>query len=228
MRFDALPIWAQTAIVSAPFFGSDGEGEGEAAGATITDAPDEKPDADKPVNINPDDALKAIRERDQAKTELAALQQEKQERDDADAAAKAATLSKEENLTNENSQLQEAVNKLTLVNTENLLELSVLKNAKFQWQDPTLVVKLIDRADIKIDAKSGKVEGVEDALKTLAKNSPFLLKSESENSGDNGGQSGQAIPGQPSGGKPNSSKDSSAKANKRKAMVDRFGPVLVP
>lgn len=229
MRFDALPIWAR----SLTLFGSDNEGDGAdtgatgAAGATVTDPPDDKPDADKPVNINPEDHAKAIRDRDSAQSELAALRQEKQEREEAEEAAKAATRSKEENLEKENNTLKEDNQKLTLVNTENLLELAILKNSKYQWENPGIVTKLIDRSEVKIDAKTGKVEGVEDALKALAKENPYLLK-KTENGTESTDGAGTKIPGQPSGGTPSSSKDSSAKANKRKAMVDRFGPVLVP
>lgn len=224
MQFDALPIWAR----SLTLFGSDNEGEeGGAAGATVTDPPVDKPETDKPININPDDHAKLIRERDEKDAQLLALQQEKQEREEAEEQAKAATRSKEENLEKENNTLREDVSKLTLVNTENLLELAILKNTKYQWENPGIITKLIDRSEVKIDAKTGKVEGVDDALKSLAKENAYLLK-KTENGSDNDNGAGTKIPGQPSGGAPSSSKDSSAKANKRKAMVDRFGPVLVP
>lgn len=226
MRFDALPIWAR----SLTLFGSDNEGDGGdggAAGATVTDPPADKPDSEKPITVDPDEHVRLIRESEQKDAQLAALQQEKQEREEAEEAAKAATRSKEENLEKENGTLREDVQKLTLVNTENLLELAILKNSKYQWENPGIITKLIDRSEVKIDAKTGKVEGVDDALKALAKENPYLLK-KTENGTENNGGAGSKIPGQPSGGTPSSSKDSSAKANKRKAMVDRFGPVLVP
>ena len=226
MEFNALPIWA-SAI--GRLFGGDPEGEpsGGAAGAGTGTPPEPKPESEQPININPDDHAKAIRERDSAQSELAALQQEKQERDEAEEQARAATRSKEENLTKEVETLQKDNQALSLVNTENLLELAVLKNSKYQWINPNNVVKLIDRSDIKIDAKTGKVEGVEAALKTLAKDSPELLKVAAENENGNGQQQ-QSLPGQPSGGTPGSSQDTNAKQAKRNALIGRFGSVLTP
>ena len=239
MRFDLLPVWAQTALKNGPVFGSEGdEGTGDAgaggaqAGAGTDNKPDEKPEGEKPININPDDHAKAIKDRDSAKAELQALQKEKQEREEADEAAQRATRSKEENQAKEIETLTEDNKALNLVNTENLIELSILKNTKYQWINPQNVTKLIDRSEIKIDAKTGKVEGVDDALKALAKSDPHLLKP-SEGNGDgnqNGagnGAPGTGVPNQASGGKPGGAGgDSSAKATKRANLVARFGNVL--
>ena len=230
MRINTLPFWAQTALKHGPVFGSDPDPV-ETPPATVTDPPADKPDADKPVNINPDDFNKAVRDRDTAQAELQALQAEKQQREEAEEAAAAATRSKEENLTKENTQLKEDNSKLTLVNTENLLELAIFKNGKYDWVDANVVSKLIDRTAIKIDAKSGKVEGVEDALKKLAKDHPYLLKGAVDNGSGNGNPNdpyGSTAGTPASGGVPNGGGDSSAKANKRKALVQRFGNVLTP
>lgn len=222
MQFDILPIWASAIGVL-----SGGDPEGEPAGATITGPPAEKPEAEKPINVNPDDHAKVIRERDEKDAQLLALQQENQEREEAEEAAKAATRSKEENLEKENGTLREDVQKLTLVNTENLLELAILKNSKYDWQNSTTVVKLIDRSEIKIDAKTGKVDGVDKALANLAKENPFLLKTgEGNGEGNNGGNTG--LPSQASGGTTSSSQDVNAKAKKRAALIGRFGNVLTP
>ena len=236
MRIDLLPTWAQTALKNGPVFGSEGEGEGEgagageggAAGAGTGNAPDEKPEVDKPININPDDFNKAVKDRDTAQAELAALQAEKQQREDADAAAEAATRSKEENQAKEIEKLTEENKNLTLVNTENLIELAILKNAKYQWVNHDNVTKLIDRSEIKIDAKTGKVEGVEDALKKLAKENPHLLKTNGSNDdGNQNGGFGSGTTQQSSGITPSGAGgDSSTKANKRAAMTARFGNVL--
>lgn len=229
--FDVLPAWAALTLNSAPFFGSeeDGAPEGEPAGATVTDPPEEKPEGEKPVNVNPDDHAKVIRERDQTKSELAALQQEKQERDEAEAQAVAATRSKEENQDAQIQQLTKDNGLLMTVNETNLLELAVLKNKKFDWQDPAVAMKLIDRTNVKIDAKKGIVEGVDDALKELAKESPYLLRRKDGNDDGNSGSGGKPLgtPGNASGGTPTGNKDASSKANKRAELEKRFNVLRV-
>jgi hypothetical protein len=230
MRIDPLPTWAATALNSVPVFGSDPDSapEGDPAGATVTDPPEDKPEADKPVNIDPDDFAKTARERDQAKQELLALQQEKQEREEADAAAQAATRSKEENQAAELESLKKDNQALATVNEYNLLELAVLKNKKFEWNDHTIVQKLVDKSGIKIDVKKGTVEGVDEALKALAKEHPYLLK-KSEGNGDGNGSQGTPLgtPANASGGTPAGSKDASAKANKRRELEKRFNVLRV-
>lgn len=228
MRIDPLPAWAAMALLNGPVFGSEGEGgEGAPAGAaTVENPPEENPaDADKePVN---EEAAKAIRERDALKAERDALAQEKQEREEAEAQAKAATRSKEENLENENTTLREDNEALIKVNEQNLLKLAIYENTKYQWIDINDVTLLLDRTGIKINAKTGKVEGAEDALKSLAKAKPHLLKPSEDNQGNSGNGNG-APPSGPavSGGTPGGNRDASAAANKRKALVERFGTVL--
>lgn len=228
--FDVLPVWAALTLKSAPFFGSEGEEPSAdgAAGATVTDPPADEPDKDKPVNINPDDHIKLMREKEQTDAQLAALQQEKQEREEADEAAKAATRSKEENQAKAIEDLTKDNHALTLVNEANLMELAVLKNKKFEWVDHTVVQKLIDKSSIKIDVKTGKVDGVDEALKALAKESPYLLKkSEGDGDGNSNGNGAAITPGNASGGTPNGNKDASAKANKRAEVIKRFNVLNV-
>lgn len=223
MRINPLPNWAALALKNGPIFGSDPEGE--PAGASVTTTPEEKPEGEtKEITVSPEDAVKAVRERDAANLELEALRTEKTERETAEAQALAATRSREENQEAQITELTETNKSLTLVNEQNLLELAILKNNKFKWQDHNIALKLIDRADVKIDAKKGTVDGVDEALKTLAKEQPYLLApAEGTTDGNGAGQSGASItPGVASGGKPGGGGDSSANANKRKKMEDRF------
>lgn len=227
MRTNQLPNWAARALLNGPVFGSDNDGDEEAgAPATTANPPEEKVESEKPIVIDPDAHAKAVKERDSANSELAALRQEKQEREEAEEAAAAATRSKEENQAKEIGRLTEDNNKLNLVNEQNLLELAILKNKKYEWNDANVAMKLIDRSNVKIDTKTGQVDGVDDALKDLAKQHPYLLRSDKKNDqGNPGGGAGSGLPGQPSGGTPVGNGDSSSKANKRKQMEDRF-PVL--
>lgn len=224
MRIDTLPQWAATAIVSGPIFGSD---EGEPGTPATTDNPPEPTPGDKAEEpVDNEDAVKAIRERDQLKAERDALAQEKTEREEAEAQALAATRSKEENQANQINQLTEENATLKAVNEQNLLDLAIFRNKKYEWNDANVVSKLIDKKNIKINAKTGEVDGVEDALKSLAKDHPYMLKAK-DNGNGNSDESGPqfGVPGRPSGGTPGSGGDSSANQNKRRKMEDRF-PVL--
>jgi hypothetical protein len=229
----------ELALLTGPIFGSDNEGaasgekpevKADATGAAGTaNPPEETTDGEKPININPDDHAKAIRDRDTAKGELAALQQEKAEREEADAAAVAATRSKEENQEAQIKELTESNESYQRVNESNLVKIAILEESKYTWHDTDLISKMIDKSALKIDAKKGTVEGVTDELKRIAKESPFLLKGTKKDQQENsGGESGAGLPGQPSGGTPGGSRDANAQANKRAAMVARFGPVLTP
>lgn len=237
MRINNLPEWAVTAILSGPIFGSDegatgaagGAASGNATGATgsgaITDPPANDPADDPKDNVN-EEAAAAIRERDKIKAERDALAQEKQEREEAEAAAQAATRSKEENLEAQVQTLTQDNQALAAVNEANILKISVLENQKYQWIDPTDVIKLLDKSEIKIDAKKGIAEGVEDALKSLAKAKPHLLKPSADNEGNSGNGNGAPAGPPISGGMPSGGGNANSKDQKRKAMKERFGSVL--
>ena len=230
MQLDKIPAWL---AIAKPIFGSE-EG-GEAGGEQPAEKTEnkvgagEKDDGKKTVEeqgnpqLDPDQIAKLIRENQDSKAQLSAFQQEKEEREAADLERQRANATKEENLERDNQALKDENEQLRTVNERNLLELSILKNSKYQWHNADDVSKMIDRSGIKINVKSGEVEGIEDALKALAKEKPYMLKKDEQN-GENGGSQGKP-PGQASGGLPGSSRDASGKANKRKTLEARF-PVL--
>ena len=96
------------------------------------------------------------------------------------------------------AQVQELTEKLTQATaaaTRARLEREVLKHPGYIWHDPDVVLTLIDLDSIQIDEETGKVTGVNDALKKLAASKPFLLKGKNPDGGQGGGQ-------QQNGGKP--------------------------
>ena len=227
MRINMLPEWATKAIVSGPYFGSDDGPEGDPQPAPTTEAPETDPDKESGGNgdVN-EEAAKAIRERDALKAERDALAQEKAEREEKEAQARAATRSKEENLEEQVNTLAEENTQLTRVNEINILKIAVLTNKKYDWVDPEDAISLLDRSNIKINAKKGIAEGVEDALKDLAKRKPHLLRAAENSEGNSTGGSGAPSNGIPSGGTPSGSSGGGSKAQKHKAMRERFGSVL--
>lgn len=97
-------------------------------------------------------------------------------------------------------QVQELTNKLeqaTQAATRARLEREILKHPGYIWHDPDVVLTLVDMDQIQIDEETGKVTGVNDALKKLAASKPFLLKGKNPDGGGQGG-SGQTG-GRPAG-----------------------------
>lgn len=235
MEFDKYPYWAQEAI-RYPIFGGDpgeegagSDGNGDGDGADGSGASGGKQGGGKTLEENsspqltPEQIAKLLRENNEAKANLSAFQKEKEEREAAEEEARRATASKEENLTKDVDRLSKENESLTLVNNRNLVELAILRNNKYQWHDPNLIAPLIDRSVIKLDATTGKVDGIEDELKRIAKDHPFLLKGKDKNEDNNGGGSSLNA-GRPSGGVPTGGGDGS-KATKRQQLEKRF-PVL--
>ena len=231
MRIDLLPLWAQTAVsVKAPFGSEEGEGPANGEG-TPSEAETPSPEIKKTVDENqnpqltPEQIQKILRENAEAKNNVAAFQKEKEEREAAEEKARRATASKEENLTKDVTRLTEENQRLATVNERNILKIAILENENYKWHKASDVEKLIDRSEIKIDTTTGKIDGVESALKALAKDKPYMLKG-SEDAGAGNPQSGTPVPGQPSGGVPKSG-DDSKKANKRKQLQQRFSVLNV-
>jgi hypothetical protein len=78
------------------------------------------------------------------------------------------------------------------------LEREILKHPGYIWHDPEVVLALVDMDSIEIDEETGKVTGVNDALKKLAASKPFLLKGKNPDGGGQGG-GGSANGGKPAG-----------------------------
>jgi hypothetical protein len=73
-----------------------------------------------------------------------------------------------------------------------------LKFPGFDWHDPDTALALVDMSNVKIE--DGKVTGVKEAVQKLAKEKPFLLKSQpGQTPANNGAQVGK---GSPSGHNP--------------------------
>lgn len=105
---------------------------------------------------------------------------------------------------NELQKAQEAVKELTAkleltqqAATRARLEREILKHPGYIWHDPEVVLALVDMDGIEIDEETGKVTGVNDALKKLAASKPFLLKGKNQDGGGQGGNS--ATGGKPTG-----------------------------
>ena len=89
----------------------------------------------------------------------------------------------------------------TAAATRARLEREILKHPGYIWHDPEVVLALVDMDGIQIDEETGKVTGINDALKKLAASKPFLLKGKNPDGGGQGGGNGNAggTPGKQAG-----------------------------
>ncbi len=68
-------------------------------------------------------------------------------------------------------------------NQELLIENAFLKNTKFKWHDVNAAMKLLDLDDVEID-DDGEIDGLDKAIKALAKSHAFLIKDDDEDDED--------------------------------------------
>lgn len=95
---------------------------------------------------------------------------------------------------------------------EQALQVAFLTDNKFKWRNPKAALKLADLSKVEID-EDGEVEGLEEALKALAKSDPYLLQGEDDE------DSAPPPAGQPPRKTP-------AKGVKRRSELERKFPAL--
>ncbi|ACI06387.1 hypothetical protein GUMBALL_13 [Mycobacterium phage Gumball] len=59
-------------------------------------------------------------------------------------------------------------------------------NPKWDWEDPETVFALLKTADLEVDVETGEIDGLEEQLRDLARNKPFLLRQRSSRRGASG------------------------------------------
>jgi hypothetical protein len=116
---------------------------------------------------------------------------------------------------------EEALAKLKKAEQEALsakLSNEILKFPGFVWHDPEAVLRLVDMDAIEVDAETGAVKGVKDALTKLAKDKPYLLKGKQgdEKKKDNAGSNG------PSGHNPGGGGDTVDKNKRRTELSAKY------
>lgn len=117
----------------------------------------------------------------------------------------------------ERDQYKNKYTKAEKLLSKNLLVWSIASNDKYQWENPEDVIAFIKADEINIDLDSDEpcVEGIELALKRIAKDKPYLLKKKKQEKEDD------EIDGQPSGSKAGGGKVESAEAE-AKRLGEKF------
>lgn len=80
------------------------------------------------------------------------------------------------------ASLEREISDLKVKNGDLALENAFMKTSNHKWRDNEAALKLADLSKVELDAKTGQVHGLQDALDRLAANSPWLLADESQGS----------------------------------------------
>lgn len=236
-------------FASMPFFG--GEGEAAAGGNTINE--DEKKNQGTPAgnqqqpsggNTNSDDPIaklqsdpNAIKQLlDQVSKQSSDLANITQERDglatEKEKQARA-QMSKEEGLQKDLENAQVQIEQLhELVTTMAKQNAFLTASGDTKWNSVKQAMAELDdnnfTVDVNLEQRTADIQGIENEVKRIAKDFPWLVKSAAENNeqGNNGNNSGRGA-GRPrtTGAPPAPPKGNEGKQERRAALMSRF-PVL--
>jgi hypothetical protein len=129
-----------------------------------TDSADSGSDSGDSGELSIEDQLDAERKKNiQLRRQLTKSESDKK-KSDADRDA----IKERDELKSENDKIKGMLNSSFLV-------WSIGNNSKFKWQNPEDVVKFIKMDEINIDIDTGEIQGLDIALKRVAKDKPYLL-----------------------------------------------------
>lgn len=97
-------------------------------------------------------------------------------------------------------EMQDRLEKAEAAALSAKLSSEILKFPGYTWHDPEAVLKMVDMDTITVDAETGAVKGVNDALKKLAKDKPYLLKGKQGDEKKDGKTGGNGASGHNPGG----------------------------
>jgi len=171
-------------------------------------------DDDEYAGYTPKELKRLLKDTQQSVTsKQAELDQHQADKD----AAERAKNDKETNLTNDLKKANDEIAALKSTIAKQAITSAILSDTRFTWHDPEMVVAQLNNEIVKVD-KEGKVQGMKPELTRIAKEFPFLVKSqESNNSGKNnqGGQQNNGPTGfQPGQGGTSTSGGDKAAASK--------------
>ncbi len=120
----------------------------------------------------------------------------------------------DKDVTKDRDRLKTENDQLRSMMDDNLLEWSIGKNKKFQWQNEGDVMAFINTDAISIDLDNKKIEGLDLELKRIAKEKPYLLKPKEVKKDDD--KVDETPPGVPSGSHPRGGSAKSSDAEKKR------------
>ena len=197
------------------------EGEGEEDGDDSEEEEKPKPKSKVKPKETPEQKVRRLNKENQAKR-LALEAAEKKLRDIEDADKSELEIAKRDlaELEEKTKSYPETLNALRIEN-------AFLKLSGYNWHDPDDALEYLRKTgEVTID-DDGTVDGLEQAVKDLAKKKPYLLKGEEDNeeeeprtrrvSGAPRGSSGAGVGSGPG------SRKKQAKAAQRSTLIDKYG-----
>jgi hypothetical protein len=184
--------------------------------------PDGQTDSSDSAGGGDEDKAKALQDKyDALRRDNLAKQKEL---DKLKAASKKANADKD--AAKERDEAVERADKLQSVLDNQFLKWSIATNSQYQWNDPADVQVFIKSDEINIDLETGEVEGLDLALKRIAKEKPYLLKKNNRDDDDEGrrGPSGQGGQGRGTGVKAD---DAEVRRLGQKFKIPGFGAQAV-
>lgn len=110
--------------------------------------------------------------------------------------------------------------KLTKSVSRNIIRTAIVENDKLTWHDLDVVMGLLDHDLLDIDAEEGVVDGLDDQLKKLAKDKPFLLKKKTGGQGSGEDGSGST------GSNPRGGRKTGQEITDRDRLIAKYNKVL--
>ena len=188
------------AVTLAQPKGQQQEGQGSQSDSDTDDDDDDDDDILK--GLTPAQLRQKLKEEKaaaaQAKKDKKALEDEK----DSEARKK---KSKEDNLTADLQKANNTVDTLRSTNTRLAIVNGILNTPEYQWHNAEIVAQQLESGEVTVDPETGKVEGLKKALKRIADNHDYLLRSapsDDKGKGGNGNTKREPYSGIPTGIKP--------------------------
>lgn len=164
--------------------GSDG-GDGGTGDGTDGDKPDDKKGKEEPVSREEYERLKArMQASDKNNADLQKKVKEFEDKERTDL----------EKATNDLQSVTAERDTLAATNKGLQFDLAFALNTKHSWQDPSIVMDLVRKAEGITMEEDGTITGMTEALDKIAKDKPFLLKTTDGNDGGDDNGKGQQNP----------------------------------
>jgi hypothetical protein len=200
-RKNGRPIWPIMGAAPGDDEGGDDEGGDDESGDD--EGGDDEGSDDEGSDDDDDDAEKERKRKAKANKDTERQRRiNKKLQDDLDAANKRLKevddKDKDEvtRLTEAATEANEKLEKAEARAQELALHNAFLSDNSITWHDPQTALALVDLSDVEID-EDGEVEGLEEALKDLAKKKPFLVKTTSDDDDEDEDPKKRTSTGQP-------------------------------
>lgn len=183
--------------------------------------------SETPKEVTPEQLSDLLRQVTELNSTVTTLKSENDGYKQKEEQARRTAQSREETLTEDLDRAQQTISQMDSVIKHLAVVNAIQGNQEFQFHDPRDVISRLDESeyDLEIDLESGKagVKDLNNALKRIAKESPWLVKSRA--SDESNERQAPRPPARGSGAPPANPGSGGNKSSRREALIDRF-PVI--